>query len=79
MSHSRRAEKHIRWFPVAEYRHPNALLVLVWKFDRFAWSVKHLGDSLAEFRALDIDFISCGDSNPRPLPCQIRGKISTTL
>ena len=26
--------------------------VLVWKFDRFARSVKHLVDSLAEFRAL---------------------------
>ena len=33
-------------------------VVLVWKFDRFARSVKHLVDSLAEFRALDIDFIS---------------------
>jgi len=33
-------------------------VVLVWKFDRFARSVKHLVDSLEEFRALDIDFIS---------------------
>src|SRR5712691_8008950 len=33
-------------------------VVLVWKFDRFARSVKHLVDSLAEFRALDINFIS---------------------
>ena len=33
-------------------------VVLVWKFDRFARSVKHLVDSLAEFRALGIDFIS---------------------
>lgn len=32
--------------------------VLVWKFDRFARSVKHLVDSLEEFRALGIDFIS---------------------
>ncbi len=32
--------------------------VLVWKFDRFARSVKHLVDSLAEFRALRIDFVS---------------------
>ncbi len=31
---------------------------LVWKFDRFARSVKHLVDSLAEFRALGIDFVS---------------------
>ena len=33
-------------------------VVLVWKFDRFARSVKHLVDSLEEFRALNIDFIS---------------------
>ena len=32
-------------------------VVLVWKFDRFARSVKHLVDSLEEFRALGIDFI----------------------
>ncbi len=33
-------------------------VVLVWKFDRFARSVKHLVDSLEEFSALGIDFIS---------------------
>lgn len=33
-------------------------VVVVWKFDRFARSVKHLVDSLEEFRALGIDFIS---------------------
>jgi DNA invertase Pin-like site-specific DNA recombinase len=33
-------------------------VVLVWKFDRFARSLKHLIDSLEEFRALGIDFIS---------------------
>src|SRR5215471_6756375 len=33
-------------------------VVLVWKFDRFARSLKHLVDSLEEFRALGIDFIS---------------------
>jgi DNA invertase Pin-like site-specific DNA recombinase len=33
-------------------------VLLVWKFDRFARSVKHLVDSLEEFRALGIDFIS---------------------
>src|SRR5271167_4271990 len=33
-------------------------VVLVWKFDRFARSVKHLVDSLEEFTALNIDFIS---------------------
>jgi DNA invertase Pin-like site-specific DNA recombinase len=33
-------------------------VVLVWKFDRFARSVKHLVDSLEDFRALNIHFIS---------------------
>ena len=33
-------------------------VVLVWKFDRFARSLKHLIDSLEEVRALGIDFIS---------------------
>lgn len=32
--------------------------VLVWKFDRFARSLKHLIDALEEFRSLGIDFIS---------------------
>ncbi len=33
-------------------------VVLVWKFDRFARSLKHLMESLDEFSALGIDFIS---------------------
>jgi DNA invertase Pin-like site-specific DNA recombinase len=33
-------------------------VVLVWRFDRFARSLKHLIDSLEEFRALGIDFVS---------------------
>ncbi len=33
-------------------------VVLVWKFDRFARSLKHLIESLDEFNALGIDFIS---------------------
>ena len=33
-------------------------VVLVWKFDRFARSLKHLIDSLDEFNALGIHFIS---------------------
>ena len=32
--------------------------VLVWRFDRFARSTKHLVTALYEFRNLDIDFIS---------------------
>lgn len=33
-------------------------VVLVWKFDRFARSLKHLIESLDEFSALGIDFMS---------------------
>jgi DNA invertase Pin-like site-specific DNA recombinase len=44
--------------PMKEARKRVFDVVIVWKFDRFARSVKHLVDSLAEFRALGIDFIS---------------------
>ena len=33
-------------------------LVLVWRFDRFARSVRHLVEALHEFRHLGIDFVS---------------------
>ncbi len=33
-------------------------VVLCWKFDRYARSLKHLVDSLHEFKALSIDFVS---------------------
>ncbi len=33
-------------------------IVLVWRFDRFARSTKHLVNALYEFRNLGIDFIS---------------------
>ena len=32
--------------------------VLVWKFDRFARSIKHLIDALEEFKSLGIEFVS---------------------
>lgn len=37
-------------------------VVLVWRFDRFARSVKHLVDALHEFRSLGISFISYQES-----------------
>ncbi|MCI0627271.1 MAG: recombinase family protein [Acidobacteria bacterium] len=43
---------------MADARRRKFDVVLVWKFDRFARSVKHLVDSLEEFQALGIDFIS---------------------
>jgi DNA invertase Pin-like site-specific DNA recombinase len=33
-------------------------VVFVWKFDRFAWSLKTLISALENFRALGIDFVS---------------------
>jgi DNA invertase Pin-like site-specific DNA recombinase len=36
--------------------------VLVWKFDRFGRSVRHLIEALEEFRQLKIDFISLTES-----------------
>lgn len=43
---------------MADARKRRIHVVLVWKFDRFGRSVKHLIDSLEEFRALGISFIS---------------------
>jgi DNA invertase Pin-like site-specific DNA recombinase len=37
-------------------------VVLVWKLDRFARSLKHLVDALAEFEALGIAFVSLRDN-----------------
>jgi DNA invertase Pin-like site-specific DNA recombinase len=43
---------------MAEARKKRFDVVLVWKFDRFARSLKHLIDSLEDFHALGIHFIS---------------------
>jgi DNA invertase Pin-like site-specific DNA recombinase len=37
-------------------------MVLVYRFDRFARSVRHLVTALDEFRALGIEFVSYGES-----------------
>jgi DNA invertase Pin-like site-specific DNA recombinase len=37
-------------------------IVVVWRFDRFARSIEQLVTSLAEFRHLGIDFVSCQES-----------------
>lgn len=37
-------------------------VVLVWRFDRFARSLRHLVNALAEFNALGVDFVSYGDN-----------------
>jgi DNA invertase Pin-like site-specific DNA recombinase len=43
---------------MADARKKHFDVVLVWKFDRFARSLKHLIDSLEDFAALGIDFVS---------------------
>jgi DNA invertase Pin-like site-specific DNA recombinase len=43
---------------MADAKHRKFDIVLVWKFDRFARSLKMLVDSLALFQELGIDFIS---------------------
>jgi DNA invertase Pin-like site-specific DNA recombinase len=43
---------------MADARQKRFDVVLVWKFDRFACSLKHLIDSLEDFNALGIDFVS---------------------
>jgi DNA invertase Pin-like site-specific DNA recombinase len=56
-------------------------VVLVWKFDRFARSLKHLVTALAEFKGLGIDFISATEGIDTTVPSgelvfQIFGAIS---
>lgn len=43
---------------MADARKKRFDVVLAWKFDRFARSLKHLIDSLEDFAALGIDFVS---------------------
>jgi len=43
---------------MADARRKRFDVVLVWKFDRFARSLKHLIDSLEDFWTLGIDFVS---------------------
>lgn len=43
---------------MADARRHKFDVVLVWKFDRFARSIKHLIDALEEFKSLGIEFVS---------------------
>lgn len=43
-------------------------VVVVWKFDRFARSLKQLLNALELFRRLNVDFISCTESIDTSLP-----------
>ena len=43
-------------------------VVLVWKFDRFARSLRHLVTALEEFKHLGVDFISATEGIDTTLP-----------
>jgi DNA invertase Pin-like site-specific DNA recombinase len=43
-------------------------VLVVWKFDRFARSLKQLVGALEEFRALGIDFVSCTEAVDTSIP-----------
>jgi DNA invertase Pin-like site-specific DNA recombinase len=51
-------------------------VVLVWRFDRFARSVKHLVTALEQFRSLGIEFISYQDNIDTSTPT---GKMTFNL
>jgi DNA invertase Pin-like site-specific DNA recombinase len=46
---------------MAKVRRGGVDAVLVWKFSRFARSVRHLVTALEEFRALSVDFVSVSE------------------
>lgn len=50
--------------------------VLVWRFDRFARSVKHLITALEEFRSLGVDFVSYSENVDTSTPA---GKVMFTI
>jgi DNA invertase Pin-like site-specific DNA recombinase len=61
VSGSKDSRPHLnRLMTDAKQRHFDA--VLVWKLDRFARSLKHLVNALAEFEALGVAFISLKDN-----------------
>jgi DNA invertase Pin-like site-specific DNA recombinase len=53
---------------MADCRKRKVDAVLVWKFDRFARSLRHLVTALEEFKALDIDFISATEGVDTTVP-----------
>lgn len=53
---------------MAACRKKNFDVVVVYRFDRFARSVKHLVDALAEFGALGIQFVSLHENVDTTLP-----------
>jgi len=53
---------------MADCRKRKVGVVVVWKFDRFARSLRHLVTALEEFRRLGIDFVSCTEAIDTSVP-----------
>jgi DNA invertase Pin-like site-specific DNA recombinase len=53
---------------MADCRKRKVDVVLVWKFDRFARSLKHLVTALEEFKRLGVDFISATEGVDTTVP-----------
>jgi len=53
---------------MADCRKRKLDVVLVWKFDRFARSLRHLVSALEEFRKVGIDFISATEGVDTTIP-----------
>jgi DNA invertase Pin-like site-specific DNA recombinase len=53
---------------LSDGRHKKFDLVVVWKFDRFARSLKQLLNALELFRTLGIGFVSCTEAIDTSLP-----------
>jgi DNA invertase Pin-like site-specific DNA recombinase len=53
---------------MADCRRHKANAVLVWKFDRFARSLRHLVTALEEFKRLGIDFVSATEGVDTTVP-----------
>jgi DNA invertase Pin-like site-specific DNA recombinase len=53
---------------MADCRKRRVDLVLVWKFDRFARSLRHLVTALEEFKGLGIDFVSATEGVDTTVP-----------
>lgn len=53
---------------LADCRRRRVDVVLVWKFDRFARSLRQLVSALEEFKRLDIDFVSCTEAIDTSIP-----------
>ena len=55
-------------FTLADCRQKKIDIVVVWKFDRFARSLKQLLNALEPFRTLGIAFVSCTEAIDTSLP-----------